>query len=182
MRFRLAGGLDLMTAALLLGGAVLVAAAIIAIVSLLLPTPPAPAPEPATTARATIVPGARPAAALPPDRVAAVLYVNAGIGAGAAVRGGDRIDVLGYFSSSATQTENTTRTILQDVLVLSKETVGSNVALTLALHQSEALLINETQALGVRPFVTLPALRPESAASPAMFTDSDLAARLAEPR
>lgn len=181
MRFRLAGGLDLTTAALLLGGAVLVAASLIAVAVILFPTPP-PAAEPAPTSPATTAAGTRAAAALPPDRVAAVLYVSAGIGAGTVVRVGDHIDVLGYFASSPTHPENTTRTILQDVLVLSTQSVGSDVALTLALQQAEALLINETQALGVRPFVTLPAPRPAGSASPALFTDGDLVARLAEPR
>ncbi|GAC1328675.1 MAG: hypothetical protein NVSMB2_27930 [Chloroflexota bacterium] len=181
MRFRLAGGLDLTTAALLVGGVVLVAVSLIAAGSLVLPTTTLPLSEPTPTSH-TLAPGARPAASLPTDRVAAVVYVNSSLGAVSAIKVGDRVDILGYFSSSASQTENTTRTILEDVLVLSTQPSGSDVALTLAVQQSEALLVNETQALGVRPFVMLPATHSGTTPPPATFTDSDLAARLAEPR
>ena len=181
MRFRRAGGLDLTTAVLLAGGVVLLAAAIAAGVSLRMPSPGTATSQP-TAASQMIAQGARPAAAVPADRVAAVLYVNSGLGAGAAIRVGDRIDVLGYFASTATQPENTTRVLLQDVLVLATQAMGSDIALTLALQQSEALLVNEVQALGVRPFVTLPAARTGTIPPPSSFTDSDLAARLAEPR
>lgn len=181
MRFRLAGGLDPTTAALLVGGVVLLAVSLANAALLLLPTTTLPLGAP-TPAPQTLASGGRPAAALPTDRVAAVLYVNSSLGAGSAIRVGDRVDVLGYFSASASQTENTTRAILEGVLVLSTQASGSDVALTLALQQSEALLLNEAQALGVRPFVLLPATRSGMTPPSAPFTDSDLAARLAEPR
>jgi hypothetical protein len=61
---------------------------------------------------------------------------------------------------------------------LAVDRAGANVSLTLAVPQQSALLLQEAQALGVRPFVTL---RPVRATSemPASFSDSDLAGRLA---
>src|SRR5438105_12737879 len=98
---RSAGGLDLITAVLIGGGAALVAASIVVAVVLLSPpatTPPAVV-EPALPRAET---GGRTSVALPADRVAAVLDVDASAGAGAAARPGDRVDVLAYFSRQIT--------------------------------------------------------------------------------
>jgi hypothetical protein len=179
MRFRLAGGWDLATAVLIGGGAVLLAASIVAAVVLLTPAPPAQPtavvqPAPTLTREAS-----RPSAALPPDRVATVLYVDAGAGGGSVARMGDRVDVLGYFSRQVTGSENVTRTLLQDVPVLSVDRSGGNVALTLALPQNDALLLQEAQALGARALVTLRPLAGTQDMAPASFSDGDLAVRLA---
>src|SRR5438132_7673255 len=176
MQFRSAGGFDLATGALILGGAGLIAAAIVAAVVLISPPPQvAPAvPEPIPTAPLS----GRPSAALPADRVAAALTVDVSAGAGGAARAGDHVDVLAYFSRQITGAEAVTRVVMQDVAVLNVDRSGSSVALTLALPQASALLLQEAQALGARPFVTLRPTR-QSTDIPAAFSDSDLANRFA---
>jgi Flp pilus assembly protein CpaB len=182
MRLRPTGGLDLATGALIVGGAVLLAASLVAAVVVLTPLSAETAAIPAPLPTAVTTP-VRASLALPADRIAAVLYVDAGAGAGTAARSGDRIDVLGYFSSRLTGSENVTRMLLQDVPVLTVDRSGSNVALTLAVPQDVALLLHEAQALGVRPFVTLrgvpSATMPSSATT---FSDADLAGRLVSAR
>jgi Flp pilus assembly protein CpaB len=178
MRLRSAGGFDLLTGVLLLGGAALLAVAIVAAVVLLAP-PRAPesvvALEPEPTALPT--PG-RTSAALPADRVAAVLTVDASQGAAAATRQGDHVDVLAYFSPRVTGDQSITRVLLADVPVLSVDRAGSSVGLTLAVPQDSALLLQEAQALGGQPFVTLRS--PQSSPDlPPTFSDADLASRLA---
>jgi len=174
-RFRLAGGFDLATAGLILGGAVLIAASIVAAVSLLAPPrPPAPvAEEPTPTAVIT----GRTSAALPPDRVATVLTVDAGAGAAGAARPGDHVDVLGYFAHAATGSDSLTRILLADVPVVTVDRSGNSIALTLAVPQESALLLQEAQAIGAQPFIALRPLQP-LATVPGTFTDSDLANRL----
>ena len=177
MRFRPAGGIDLATGALILGGAGLVAASIVATFVLLAPGPseaapaaePAPAPVPSVVLRAS--------AALPPDRVAAVLTVDVGAGAGGVARSGDHVDVLGYFPRQVTGNEAITRVLVQDVPVLTADRAAAGVALTLAVPPDSALLLQEAQALGARAFVTVRPIQ-ESADLPASFSDSDLANRL----
>ena len=179
MRNRSAGGLDLATAALIAGGAALIAASIVVAVVLLTPmstTPPAvvaPASVPAQAVGRTSV-------ALPADRVAAVLNVDASAGAGAAARAGDHVDVLAYFSRQITRAENVTRVLLRDVPVVSVARSAASVALTLAVPQTDALLLQEAQTLGARPLVLLLPGVAEAAApeQPASFSDADLAARL----
>src|SRR5437879_5105687 len=157
MRNRSAGGLDLITAALIASGAALIAASIVVAVVLLTPVstaPPAviaPAPLPAEAAGRTSV-------ALPADRVAAVLNVDASAGPGAAARSGHHLDVP----------------------VVSVARSAANVALTLAVPQPDALLLQEAQTLGARPFVMLlpGAAQPAAAGQPASFSDADLASRL----
>jgi Flp pilus assembly protein RcpC/CpaB len=180
MRHRPGGGLDLITAALIGGGALLIAASIVVAIVLLVPpdlvgpTLLGPAPTP------TDVVG-RTAVMLPPDRVAAVLNVDAAAGAGVAARSGDHVDVLGYFSRQVTGAESVTRVLLRDVPVVTVDRSAANVALTLAVPQTQALLLQEAQALGARPFVML---RPDVAQpaavaeAPASFSDVDLANRL----
>jgi Flp pilus assembly protein CpaB len=180
MRLQFARGLDLGATALIAGGVVLVAAAGMAVVvyiaSTVSPAPVAPAPIPA----AVNAPG-RVAETLPSDKVATVLLVDAGSGAGAAARAGDRVDILGYFSRKTTGDQSVTRLLLQDVSVLSATRNGASVALTLAVAHDAALLLQEAQAIGGRPLVTLRAAQatadaPELAAH---FSDTDLADRLA---
>jgi len=179
MRNRSAGGLDLVTAALIAGGAALIAASIVVAVVLLTPasTPPVPAAEPAPLPPDAL---GRTSVALPADRVAAVLTVDASAGAGAATRSGDHVDVLAYFSRQVTGAENVTRVLLRDVPVVSVARSAANVALTLALPRPDALLLQEAQTLGARPFVMLlPGLaQPLAADPPATFADADLANRL----
>jgi Flp pilus assembly protein CpaB len=180
MRLRPTGGLDLATGALIVGGAVLIAASLVAAVVFL--TPPAvEAPSVSAPPVATQVAlASRPSVVLPADRVAAVLYVDAGAGAGSAARSGDRVDVLGYFSRQVTGSENVTRLLLQDVSVLTIDRSGANVALTLAVSQDAALLLQEAQALGVRPFITLRSVNSASALAPSStLSDADLVGRLA---
>jgi Flp pilus assembly protein CpaB len=174
MRFRPAGGLDLAAGALILGGASLVAASIVAAVVLLAPaasgTPDAESqPTPTVVTRAS--------AALPPDRVAAVLTVDVGAGAGGAARVGDHVDVLGYFPRSSARREAISRVLVRDVPVLLLDRSGAGVAITLAVTQESALLLQEVQALGARPFVALRPLQ-EVANLPPSFSDSDLTSRL----
>jgi hypothetical protein len=175
MRVRLAGGLDLVTGGLIVGGAALIAVSIVATVVLR-----APQPDPGPTAPEvpTRVASSRPSIALPSDRVAALLHVEAATGAGGAVRPGDRVDVLGYFSAQVTGTEGLTRMLLPDVAVLTVERSGSSVALTLAIARDTALLLHEAQSLGARQFVTL---RPYAAGDAtrvwATFSDAELASR-----
>ena len=177
MRNRSAGGFDLATAALIAGGAALIAASIVVTVVLLTPvsTPPAvvaPASVPAQALGRTSV-------ALPADRVAAVLNVDASAGAGAAARAGDHVDVLAYFSRQVTGAENVTRVLLRDVPVVSVARSAASVALTLAVPQTDALLLQEAQTLGARPLVLLlPGVAEAAPEQPASFSDADLATRL----
>ena len=175
MRFKPAGGFDLVTGALVLGGCALIALAIVVSVVLLAPPrsePSPPPPEPTPTPFA-----GRASAALSADRVAAVLSVDAATGAAAAARKGDHIDVLGFFPQKATGSESVTRVLLADVPVLNVDRAGANVALTLSVPQSSALLLQEAQALGAQPYVTLrsPAATGET---PSSFSDTDLANQL----
>jgi Flp pilus assembly protein CpaB len=174
-RPRLASGFDAVSAALIVGGAALVAASIVAAVVLLSPprSPEPAAPEPTPTPLLT----GRTSAALPPDRVATVLTVDAAAGAAGAARMGDHIDILGFFSRQASGTDPVTRVLLADVPVLSVDRSGTSVALTLAVPQESALLLNEAQALGAQPLVALRPLHPVGE-PPASFSDADLAKRL----
>ena len=175
MRIRPVGGLDPGTGALILGGACLVAAAVIGAVVVLAPPSAEPAPTPSPTSVE------RPAAALAPDQVATELTVDLGAGAGAAVRPGDHIDVLGYFPHQVTGADAVTRVLLRDVRVMAAQRAGRTAALTLAVPQPSALLLQEAQALGARPFVSLRGVD-EDGELPASLSDSDLAARLTRAR
>jgi len=174
-RSPLAAGFDLATAGLIVGGAILLAASVVAAVVLLTPprgpTPSGAAPSPAPT------PGGRTAAALPADRVATVLTLDAAAGAAAATRSGDHIDIFGYFSPQTTGTQAVTRVLLADVPVLGIDRAGNNVALTLAVPPESALVLQKAQALGVHPFVTLRPIQP-AAEVPTEFSDTDLVNRL----
>ena len=175
-----AGGLDLATAALMLGGAALIAGSIAAGAMVL--TPPVLDPQPvATEAVPTMIAPGRASATLAADRVATVLFVDAATGAGSAARAGDRVDVLGYFSRQIVGSESVTRMLLQDVPVLTVERSGASIALTLAVPHDGALLLQEAQAIGGRPFVTLRSVTvgPDVAGGPRSYSDTDLAARLA---
>lgn len=180
MRIRFLAGLDFLTLLLLACGAALLLTAAIGAWVLLAP-PAAPESEAVAAPTAT---ADRAAAALPADQVATVLYVDAAVGAGVATRGGDRVDVLGYFARQVTGSGGLTRVLLQDVPVLNTSRAGNTVALTLAVSQDSALLLHEAQALGARPFVTLRSERVGGSAAglPASFSDADLAERLAGPR
>jgi hypothetical protein len=171
MRLRLVGGLDPATGALLLGGAGLIALSLVGLLVLLVP---------AGTQQGTVT-GVQVSARPPADRVSAVLNVDAAIGAASAAQAGDRVDVLGYFSKQVTGTAGLTRVIVHDVPVLTSERSGNNVALTLALPQDAAMLLQEAHALGAKPFVTLRALDAPPSAEPAQasYSDADLAARMA---
>lgn len=126
-------------------------------------------------------PGARASVALATDQVATVLFVDATTGAGSAARPGDRVDVLGYFSRQVIGSENVTRMLLPDVAVLMVDHSGPGVALTLAVPQDGAVLLQEALAIGARPFVTLRSAlaAPGADAMPRSFSDTDLAQRLA---
>ena len=176
MRFRPAGGLvDLTTGALILGGASLIAVSIVAAVALFAP----PASIPPTVAPAANPRVAdRPSAALDAEHVAAVLNVDIGAGAGVAARAGDRIDVLGFFSRQITGGEAVTRILVRDAPVLRVDRTGGSVALTLEVTPSGALLLQEAQALGARPFVTLRSAQ-ATAELQAGFSDSELAQKVA---
>ena len=175
MRFRPAGGLDLTTGALILGGASLIAVSIVAAVALFAP--------PASIPPATVAPAAnprvadRPSAALDAEHVAAVLNVDIGAGAGVAARAGDRIDVVGFFSRQITGSA-VTRILVRDAPVLRVDRTGGSVALTLEVTPSGALLLQEAQALGARPFVTLRSAQ-ATAELQAGFSDSELAQKVA---
>ncbi len=179
MRHRPAAGLDLVTAALIASGAALIAASIVVAIVLLSPvgvvlpviTEPTPGPTDAI---------GRTSVALPADRVAAVLSVDASAGAGSAARSGDHVDVLGYFSRQVTGAESVTRVLLRDVPVVTVDRSTAAVALTLAVPQADALLLQEAQALGARPFVMLlPGVaQPGVSDRPTSFSDADLANRL----
>jgi len=179
MRYRPGGGLDLTTAALIAGGALLIAAALV--VSIVLFVPPDvvmsgnAGPDPISAE-----PIGRTSVALPADRVAAVLNVDVAVGAGVAARSGDHVDVLGYFSRQVTGAESVTRVLMRDVPVVTVERSATNVALTLAVPQAQALWLQEAQALGARPLVMLlpDGARPAAADGPASFSDIDLANRL----
>jgi len=103
--------------------------------------------------------------------------VDVGAGAGGTARTGDHVDVLGYFPRQVTGAEAVTRVLVQDVSVLGVERAGANVVLTLAVPQQTALLLQEAQALGAHPFVTLRPLQ-ATAETPAIFSDGDLASRI----
>jgi len=179
MRHRPAGGLDLVTAVLIAGGAVLVAASIVVAIVLLTPAEGVapivaePAPVPADAIGRTSV-------ALAADRVAAVLNVDASAGAGFAARPGDHVAVLGYFSRQITGAESVTRVLLRDVPVVARARSTAGVALTLAVPQADALLLQEAQTLGAHPFVMLlpGAGQPGASDQSTSFSDADLANRL----
>jgi Flp pilus assembly protein CpaB len=180
MRLQFARGLDLGGSALIAGGVVLVAAAVVSIVVYVSSTStPAPV-DPAQIAAVASAPG-RAAEALPSDKVATVLFVDAGSGAGPAARTGDRIDILGYFSRKTTGDQSVTRLLLQDVPVLSVTRSGTSVALTLAVAHDAALLLQEAQAIGGRPMVTLRAAQSTADVQIATvhFSDTDLTDRIA---
>ena len=170
MRYRPGGGLDLTTAALIAGGALLIAAALVVAIVLFVP------PDVVMSGNA----GPDPISAEPADRVAAVLNVDVAVGAGVAARSGDHVDVLGYFSRQVTGAESVTRVLMRDVPVVTVERSATNVALTLAVPQAQALWLQEAQALGARPLVMLlpDGARPAAADGPASFSDIDLANRL----
>jgi hypothetical protein len=176
MRLRPAGGLDLAAGTLIVGGAVLIAASIIAAVMLV--TPPVPnsaTARPSPTASTT----ERPLDGLPADHVAVVLNVDVAAAAGGAARAGDHVDVLGYFSRQVTGSEGMTRLLIPDVPVLAVDRSGASVALTVAVTQDAALLLQEAETLGARPFVTLlDAYAGAADTSPRTFSDSDLAKRV----
>lgn len=178
MRFRLAGGLDLATGALVLGGALLVAAAIVAAITTL--SPPLAPPSAATPSEPRVTPTVRALDAVPVDRVATVLSLDTTAAVAGAARPGDRVDVLGYFPRQVGESENVTRVLVEDVPVLAVDRSAAGIALTIALPQDRALLLQEAQALGAKPLV---ALRPfgtsPGAIAPSSFSDSDLARRLA---
>ena len=178
-----AGGLDLATGGLILGGVALIAASLVAVSAL---RPPAPdvlpsAAEPGLAPPQAPTLGTRPSVALSTDQVATVLFVDAAAGAGSAARPGDRVDVLGYFSRQVIGVESITRVLLQDIPVLTVDRSGSGVALTLAVTHDGALLLQEAQAIGAHPFVTLRSVQvvPQAEGMPPSFSDTDLAARLA---
>jgi Flp pilus assembly protein CpaB len=103
------------------------------------------------------------------------------VGVGAAAQPGDHVDVLGYFSRQVTGADNVTRLLLQDVGVLTVDRSGAGVALTLSVSQDAAVLLQEAQALGAHPFVTLRPVDSSSGSATSLttFSDADLAARLA---
>jgi hypothetical protein len=175
MRLRLAGGLDLAAGALVVSGAGLVVASLVAAVALR-NSLAVPSGSP------NLTPSASDDLALseaPADRVAAVLNVDVLAGAGGSARSGDRVDVLGYFSRQITGGDSVTRVLVEDVPVLASDRSGGEVALTLAVPQSAALLLQEAQALGARPFVTLRSPHGTGNDARKSFSDADLAARLA---
>jgi len=173
-RLRLAAGFDFVTAGLIVGGAALIAGSIIALAVLVSPPhEPALLLVPTPTADAT----GHTAAALPPDRVATVLTLDAAAGAAGAARTGDHVDILGYFAHQASGGDPVTRVLMADVPVLSVDHSGTNVALTLAIPQESALLLQEAQALGAQAFVALRPVQP-LATQPVSFSDTDLARRL----
>jgi Flp pilus assembly protein CpaB len=180
MRLHFARGVDLGGSALIAGGVVLVSAAVAAVVMYVGSTAPAPPADAPTTTAPIAAPG-RAAEAWPSDRVATVRLVDAAAGAGAATRAGDRVDVLGYFSRKTTGDEAVTRLLLQDVPVLAAARTAGGVALTLAVAHRSALLLQEVQAMGGRPLVTLRAAQstPDTPATALHFSDADLADRLA---
>jgi hypothetical protein len=179
VRHRPAGGLDLITAALIAGGAALIAASIVVAVVLLSPSA---SPAASVTEPAQLPPDAigRTSVALPADRVAAVLNVDASAGAGGVARSGDHVDVLGYFSRQVTGAEGVTRVLVRDVQVVQVARSTGGVAMTLAVPQADALLLQEAQTLGARPFVILlPGVgQPGASDRPMSFSDADLANRL----
>jgi len=178
-----AGGLDLATPALIVGGVALMCASFVAAATQLAPV--AAVVEPSTLGMPNpsapgLAAASRPSDGLSADQVATVLFVDAATGAGTAARSGDRVDVLGYFSRQVLGSESVTRTLLHDVLVLAADQSGPTVALTLAVPHGGALLLQEAQAIGARPFVTLRSIQslPGAEVAPS-FSDTDLAARLA---
>lgn len=169
-----------MTTVLIAGGVVLIAAALVTgFVTLSRPVEAVPE-RPLAEVVPTPTGVARTSVALPADRVAAVLNVDASVGAGLAARLGDHVDVLGYFSRQITGAESVTRVLLSDVPVVGVDRSGAAVALTLAVPRDAALLLQEAEALGARPFVVLlaDAAQPAASAHPTNFSDADLANRL----
>ena len=157
----------------------MIAAALIGAIVLLVP-PEVVAPIIPVLAASPIDVAGHTSVALPADRVAAVLNVDASAGAGVVARSGDHVDVLGYFSHQVTGAESVTRVLLRDVPVVTVNRSAANVALTLAVPQAQALLLPEAQALGARPFVTLRAEHVGAGTDdgPVSFSDVDLANRL----
>jgi hypothetical protein len=180
MRLRLGGGLDLATGALIVGGAALIAASLVAAIVSLEPAPPSPTSNAPASGLIPTGPSGRASITLPGGKVAAVLYVDGTAGAGGAARAGDRVDVLGYFSRQVTSGESVTRVLVPDVPVLTVERSGGSVALTLSVSQDTALLLQEAQAMGAHSTVILRALNGGNLSNlPDSFSDADLAARLA---
>jgi hypothetical protein len=165
--------LDGLAVILLVVGVVALAASMYAALRMIAPLAP-PATAPASTSTVVAPP------VLAADHVATSLNVDAGLDSAAAARPGDHVDILGYFSRQVTGGEGMTRVLLTDVAVLGVGRDAGRVALTLALRQEEALLLQQVQALGVRPFVALRSARAPlgSEALPTAITDRDLTLRL----
>jgi hypothetical protein len=177
MRLGRLGGLDGLSLGLLAAGALLLAAALVGAVVLVAPAgsgAPAPAPTP------VVAPDSLPPdAAVPADRVATVLEVDAAADAASVARSGDHIDVLGYFGHASTGGDGVTRPLLEDVPIVSVARSGATVELTLAVPQDGLLLLQEAQALGARTFVALRSTaQPSGRALPPSFSDADLANRI----
>ena len=174
---RLAGGLDLITAALIASGAALIAVSLVAAIVLTPPGVAAPTNEASPTAEAETD---RPSVALSAGLVATVLNVDPAAGAGVAAWPGDHVDVLGYFSGQATGSASVTQVLLHSVLVMTAERSAAGAALTLAVPQDAALVLQAAQGLGARFFVTLipQASSPSDAARPTSFSEADLASLL----
>jgi Flp pilus assembly protein CpaB len=167
--------LDVVAVALLAAGVLALAVSFYAALALFAPpvVPSDNAPVPSTpqpTDRAT----------LPSDHVATMLHVDAGVDSSAAVRPGDRVDILGYFSRQVTGTEGMTRPLLANVAVMNTGRDGGRVSLTLALQPDDAVLLQEAQAIGVRPYVALRSAHASASADmrPAPVTDRDLTTRM----
>jgi len=179
MRLGRLGGLDGLSLGLLAAGALLLAAALVGAAVLVAPAgggtaAPAPTPLPALDSLP-------PDAAVPADRVATVLAVDAAAGAASVARSGDHVDVLGYFGHATTGGDSITRPLLEDVPVVSVARSGATVDLTLAVPQDGLLLLQEAQALGARTFVALRSTaQPSGRALPSSFTDADLASRISQ--
>jgi hypothetical protein len=171
MRSRPFASMDALTLGLVTLGALLLAAAIVGLAVLAEPTRATPdATSPPPTINDSLV---------QPDSVATVLHVDATAGVAGAANVGDRVDVLGYFPRRAPTDDNVTRLLASDAPVLSVTQDGASLSLTLAVPQSTALLLHESQALGARPFVLLRSAN-GAADYPPRLTDSELAARLSE--
>jgi Flp pilus assembly protein CpaB len=167
VRSRPLASVDALTAALIVGGCLLLAAAIVS--AIVLVRPPAE-PRPAALSEPT---------PLPADHVATVLRVDPAAGAVNAARVGDHVDVLGYFSRQVTGVESVTRLLIGDVAVLAIARDGGATALTLAVPADTALLLQQAQAMGAKPFVVLRSATDQASRMYPVLTDTSLAQRLA---
>lgn len=115
----------------------------------------AQAPKPDAASGTSTLAAGRISVQLPPGQVAFVVRADSNAGASSAVRPGDRVDILAFFSAEAAGGQAMTRALVRDTVVLAAERERDTQAVTLAIAPDQVLLLQQAELLGARPFVVL---------------------------